>query len=193
MKENKFRVKSWMVIVAIVVVLILWFFGTYNGLISLSSKVDAQWANVESQYQRRIDLIPNLVSTVKGYAKHEENIFTEITELRSRWQDAKSSNNINAEIQTINQVEGALSRLLVLVEAYPDLKASQNFLSLQDELAGTENRIAVERMRYNEAVRGYNIKIKRIPAAIVANILNFESRPYFEAEEGAEQAPQVNF
>ena len=193
MKENKFRVKSWMVIVAIVVVLILWFFGTYNGLISLSSKVDAQWANVESQYQRRIDLIPNLVSTVKGYAKHEENIFTEITELRSRWQDAKSSNNINAEIQTINQVEGALSRLLVVVEAYPDLKASQNFLSLQDELAGTENRIAVERMRYNEAVRGYNIKIKRIPAAIVANILNFESRPYFEAEEGAEQAPQVNF
>ena len=193
MKENKFRVKSWMVIVTIVVVLILWFFGTYNGLISLSSKVDAQWANVESQYQRRIDLIPNLVSTVKGYAKHEENIFTEITELRSRWQDAKSSNNINAEIQTINQVEGALSRLLVLVEAYPDLKASQNFLSLQDELAGTENRIAVERMRYNEAVRGYNIKIKRIPAAIVANILNFESRPYFEAEEGAEQAPQVNF
>lgn len=190
---NKFKIKTWMWVVGILLVLVLWFVGAYNSLISISSKVDAQWGNVQSVYQRRYDLIPNLVNTVKGYAKHEEKIFTEITDLRSRWQDAVNTGDVNGQIQAINAVEGALSRLLVVVEAYPDLKASQNFLSLQDELAGTENRISVERMRYNEVVKEYNIKIRRIPAVVVANIFGYKSRSYFEAEQGAEQTPEVNF
>lgn len=187
------KIKSWMIVTAVIILLILWFFTSYNKLITLSTGVDGAWANVETVYQRRFDLIPNLVNTVKGYAKHEEELFTEITELRSQWQNAKNTGDVKTQIQTINQVESAISRLLVVVENYPQLKANENFLSLQDELAGTENRITVERQRFNEAVKRYNIVIKRIPTFIVANLFDYEPREFFEAEEGSEKAPTVEF
>lgn len=184
--------KTWATIV-VIGVLLLWFIFTYNRLISLSGGVNGAWANVETQYQRRIDLIPNLVNTVKGYAKHEESLFTEITELRSQWQNAKNTGDQGGQISTIQNMEGALSRLLVVVENYPELKANQNFLALQDELAGTENRIAVERTRYNDAVKAYNIAIQRLPTNIVANLFDFEARQFFEADVGAEKAVVVTF
>lgn len=189
----KFKIKSWMIILAVIVMLVLWFFGTYNKLISLSGSVDNSWANVQTSYQRRFDLIPNLVNTVKGYASHEEKLFTEITELRSRWQDSVSKKDVNSQLSTINSFESSLSRLMVVVENYPQLKASENFLSLQDELAGTENRVSVERQRYNEAVKNYNIAIKKIPTSIVASMFGFSERSYFEAKPGAENAPEVKF
>ena len=186
----KTRTKILIAIIAVVVLLIFWVMGSYNSLVSLNENVDSQWQQVETQYQRRVDLIPNLVNTVKGYAAHEQELFTEITELRSQWQSAGS---VNEKVETAGQIESALSRLLVVVENYPELKANQNFLSLQDELAGTENRIAVERMRFNEAVRDYNVRIKRFPTRIIAGMFGFEERNYFESEEGAENAPVVEF
>jgi len=162
----------------------------YNGFVSSEEEVDSSWAQVESQYQRRADLIPNLVSTVKGYASHEEELLTEITKARSQWSAAGTTSE---KMEAAGTMDSALSKLLLVVENYPDLKASENFLALQAQLEGTENRIAVERMRYNENVRAYNTKIKRMPAAIVANMFGFDSRPYFEAEEGAETAPDVEF
>ena len=189
----KGKLKPWMVVLGIVIIIALWFGVTYNRLISLSGSVDNGWANVQTQYQRRIDLIPNLVNTVKGYAKHEEKVFTEITELRSQWQSAKNKGDVGAQMSTIGSVEGALSRLLVVVESYPELKANQNFLALQDELAGTENRIAVERQRYNDAVKKYNIAIRKVPTNIVANLFDYELKQFFEAKPGAEEAPNVEF
>lgn len=187
------KLPRWALIVGILIILVLWYTFTYNRLISLSGSVDGAWAQVETQYQRRIDLIPNLVNTVKGYAKHEEGLFTKITELRSQWQSARNTGDRGQEIGTIQSMESALSRLLVVVENYPELKANQNFLALQDELAGTENRIAVERQRYNDAVKKYNIAIKRIPTNIVANLADFEGKQFFEAEEGSEEVVEVTF
>jgi len=152
----------------------LWFVGAYNSLITLSESVDTSWAQVENQYQRRADLVPNLVNTVKGYAAHEKDLFTEITELRSQWASATSR---QGKIESAEGLEGAIGRLLLVAENYPQLKANENFLALQTQLEGTENRIAVERKRYNDAVRSYNIKIKRIPTNIVANWLVPEMVP----------------
>lgn len=185
--------KSWIVFGGIglfVLIIILWFVGAYNSLIILSESVDTAWAQVENQYQRRADLIPNLVNTVKGYAAHEKDLFTEITELRSQWASATTR---GGKIKAANGLEGALSRLLLVAENYPQLKAGENFLALQAQLEGTENRVAVERKRYNDAVRAYNIKIKRIPTNIVANMFGYEKETYFEAEEGAEKVPEVGF
>ena len=159
-------------------------------LVSLDANAKEKWANVETQYQRRFDLIPNLVSTVKGYAAHEEKLFTEITEMRSRWQNAPT---IDDKVTAANGLEGAIGRLLMVVENYPVLKASENFLSLQDELAGTENRVSVERTRYNEAVKQYNVATKRIPTSIIASMFGFKEKKMFEAAEGAENAPKVTF
>ena len=156
----------------------------------MKEDVTGKWAQVETQYQRRVDLIPNLVSTVKGAANFESSTLEEITRLRSQWQ---ASAAINDRIETANQIESALSRLLVVVENYPQLKATQNFQSLQDELANTENKIAVERGRYNDAVKAFNARIKTFPAKIVANSLGYADRAYFNAQAGAEQAPQVAF
>jgi LemA protein len=192
MKKKVFNYKPW-IIVAVVVVIILWFFGMYNGFVGASESVDGQWANVETQYQRRVDLIPNLVETVKGYADHEEGVFTEITKLRSQWQTATSNKNVGGQVQAAKGLEGALSKLLLVAEKYPDLKASANFLALQDELAGTENKIAVERKRFNDLTRDYNKKIKKIPGKWIAGMFGFEEKEYFEAEEGSEEAPQVEF
>lgn len=167
-----------------------WFLITYNGLISAEESVDAQWYQVENQYQRRADLIPNLVETVKGYARQEERVLTEVTKYRSQWAAAKTQED---KIEAAKGMDSALSRLLVVAENYPQLKSNENFLALQAQLEGTENRIAVERMRYNEKVRDYNKNIKRMPASVVANTYGFDEKPYFEAERGAEEAPEVKF
>lgn len=192
-KKEKSKMKLWItigVIAIIVLALVGWFIGSYNTLVTLDNTATEKWANVETRYQRRFDLIPNLVSTVKGYAAHEEKLFTEITKLRSQWQSAAT---IDDKVTAANGLEGAIGRLLVVVENYPVLKASENFLSLQDELAGTENRVSVERTRYNEAVRNYNIATKRIPTNIIASMFGFKEKNMFEAAEGAENAPKVTF
>ena len=178
-------------IVVIVVLLLLYATTTYNALVNLDEGVENKWADVETQYQRRVDLIPNLVSTVKGYAAHEEQLFTEITKLRSQWAAAKG--NVQQQMATANKMESAFSRLLLVAENYPQLKASENFLSLQDELSGTENRVAVARQRYNEAVKSLNVKTRTFPSNIIANMFDFTEKDFFESEEGAEDAPTVEF
>lgn len=170
--------------------MVMWFVGSYNSLITLSEGVDTSWAQVENQYQRRADLVPNLVNTVKGYAAHEEDLFTEITKLRSQWAGASTK---QGKIEAAQGMEGAIGRLLLVAENYPQLKAGENFLALQTQLEGTENRVAVERKRYNDAVKLYNIKIKRIPTNIVANMFGYEKETYFEADVGAEEVPTVSF
>jgi LemA protein len=174
----------------IVVVLVVWFIGTYNSLVNSDQDVNAKWSQVENQYQRRADLVPNLVATVQGYAKHESSTLEEVTAARSQWAGAKNQDD---KMKAATQMDSALSRLMVVVEAYPDLKASSNFATLQAQLEGTENRISTERMRYNDAVRDYNTKIKSIPTSIVADIYGYKDKPYFEAVKGAENAPKVNF
>ncbi|RMH41679.1 MAG: LemA family protein [Deltaproteobacteria bacterium] len=162
----------------------------YNALVSANEEIDAAWAQVENVLQRRADLIPNLVNTVKGYAAHEKDIFSAVAEARSKLLAAKGP----ADAASAHaQMSSALGRLLAIAERYPDLKASANFTRLQDELAGTENRIAVERRRYNEAVKRYNTTIKRFPGNLFASLFGFEAREYFEAEATAKQVPKVEF
>lgn len=167
-----------------------WFLLTYNSLVAAEESVDAQWAQVESQYQRRADLIPNLVETVKGFAAQEQEIFLEVTKYRSQWSAAATQQE---KMEAARGMDSALARLLVVVENYPQLKSNENFLALQAQLEGTENRIAVERMRYNDRVRDYNTKIKRMPASYIANMYGFTPKLYFEAEKGAEAVPKVKF
>lgn len=183
--------KVLLIVLAVAVVLGLYGVGLYNRLVQLQEATRESWAQVENVLQRRYDLIPNLVNTVKGYAAHEARVFEEVTRLRSQWGAAKT---VPEKVEAAQQLEGALSRLMVVVERYPDLKANQNFLSLQDELAGTENRIAVERRRYNEAVRNYNIAVRRFPSSLVAGMTGFQpSTAYFEAAKEAQTAPTVEF
>jgi LemA protein len=163
---------------------------TYNDLVGMQEQAKTAWAQVENQLQRRNDLIPNYVETVKGYAKQETTIFTAIADARARMAGAR---NPAETIAANNQLESALARLLVVVENYPVLKSSENFMRLQDELAGTENRIATERMRYNEVVRDYNVRIRRFPANLVAGAFNFAAMPLFEAPAAAKAVPQVKF
>lgn len=176
--------------------------GRYNELVGLQEGVDAQWGNVQTAYQRRADLIPNLVETVKGYAEHEQETLTAVIEARAK------ATQMNAQItpeslndpnfmQQFDQAQqglsSVLSRLMVTVERYPDLKADQQFLNLQNQLEGTENRISVERRRFNETAQGYNGTIRRFPASIVAGLFGFDRKEYFESAAGAENAPTVNF
>jgi LemA protein len=181
------------------VILVLWIFSSYNGLVNKDEAVNSQWGTVESQYQRRMDLIPNLVNTVKGYAEFEQETLTKVIEARSNATSVKiDPANLTPEKlaqfqQAQEGVTSALSRLLVVVEKYPDLKANQNFLELQSQLEGTENRIAVERKRFNDAVNDYNKAVRGFPGVIVAKISGFERKGYFEAAQGAEQAPTVDF
>lgn len=187
-------------IIAIVAfILYRMFAGTYNEMVQMEENVAAQWSNVETQYQRRSDLIPNLVNTVKGFAEQEKEVLTSVIEARSK---ATSINvdpaNLDASsIQQFQAAQGqlgsALSRLLVTVERYPELKSNQNFLELQAQLEGTENRIAVARNRYNESVQEYNTYIRSFPSNLLAGMYGFERKPLFEASEGAENAPQVQF
>ena len=164
--------------------------GNYNKFVKMDVAIKAAWSQVENQLQRRYDLIPNLVETVKGYAKQEKDVLVEVTNARSR---VGGAGTVPDKIAANNELSSALSRLMVVVERYPDLKSNQNFLKLQDELAGTENRIAVERMRYNEAVKIYNQEIRTFPANIIAGIFGFKEAAFFEAPKEAKAAPKVKF
>lgn len=182
-------------IVGIVILVLLVMVGgsivsTYNSMVVQDENCEKAWGNVESVLQRRFDLIPNLVNTVKGYASHEKELLVEVTELRSQWAKAQTTQQ---KTQVASLLDNAMGRLMVSVESYPDLKANQNFLALQDELAGTENRISVERRRYNDAVMGYNMTIRRFPGSLMAGMFGFERRTPFEADQGAEKAPTVSF
>lgn len=166
------------------------FMGMWNGMVAKDEECNKTWANVESVLQRRFDLIPNLVNTVKGYASHEKGTLEEITRLRSQWGEAKTP---EAKAGVASMLEGAMGRLMVVMENYPDLKANQNFIALQDELAGTENRISVERQRYNGAVQAYNTLIRSMPTVFLARLGDFTPRTPFEAVQGAATAPAVSF
>lgn len=191
--------KSIIIIVGVVVLIALWAISGYNGLVTAEEKVSAQWANVESQYQRRSDLIPNLVATVKGYASHESETLENVIAARAKaTQVTVDADNLTPEkLQQYQAAQGelgsALGRLLMITENYPDLKANKNFSELQAQLEGTENRIAVERQKFNDVAKTFNTNIRHFPKNILASIFGFEKKPYFEAEAGAAQAPKVEF
>ncbi len=196
------KTKTSKLLIAIVVVVILLVgcgASQYNGMVSAEEGLTTKWSNVETQYQRRADLIPNLVSTVKGYAQHEENTFKEVVEARSKATQIKVdpadlTPEKMKEYQAIQgQLSAALGKLLAVTENYPDLKANENFMELQAQLEGTENRIAVSRKDYNEAVQAYNLKVRRFPSNIFAGIFGFSPKTKFEAEEGSKTAPKVEF
>lgn len=189
----------WVIVLAVVSVIFVFFSGTYNGLVSADEGVKQAWAQVENVYQRRLDLIPNLVETVKGFAAHERETFTAVTEARSRAAGSISPDAINdpAKFKQFQENQGALSsalsRLMVVVERYPELKANQNFLELQAQLEGTENRISVERGRFNEAAQGFNVRVRRFPVSLIAGMLGFRTKEYFKADAAAAMAPKVQF
>lgn len=189
----------WIIIGIVVVVLLLWGVSGYNGMVSMDEVVQGKWANVETQYQRRADLIPNLVSTVKGYATHEKSTLENVVKARSEATSVKiDPTNLTpeklAEYQKAQgNVSAALGKLLMVAENYPQLKANENFLELQSQLEGTENRITVARKDFNDAAKDYNISIRRFPKNILAGLFGFEKKAYFEAESGAEKAPEVKF
>lgn len=190
--------KKW-IWIGVVAVVAVFFYSTYNGLVNREEGVASAWANVETQYQRRADLIPNLVSTVKGYAAHEASTLTAVTEARAK----ATSINLRADELTPERlaeyqsaqagVRSALGRLLAVAESYPDLKANRNFQELQAQIEGTENRIAVARKDFNEVAQAYNVAVRRFPTNVVASLFGFERKPYFEAAEGASEAPKVEF
>ena len=191
--------KSIWIIIAAVAVIIIWGIRVNNRMITMEEGVNKAWSNVENVYQRRADLIPNLVNTVKGYAEHETSTFEAVVSARAK----ATSITVNPENMTAdqlkefqkaqNEVGGALGRLIAVSEAYPELKANENFKELQAQLEGTENRISVERRNFNEAANQYNTYIRKFPQSIIAGMRDFEKKPYFEAEEGANQAPKVEF
>lgn len=191
--------KSTIIIIVVAVVAIIWAVTSYNGLVKMDEGVGTAWSNVENQYQRRADLIPNLVNTVKGYASHEKETLDAVVTARTRaTQMTVSADDLTPEkLQAYQKAQGevgtALGRLLAITENYPDLKANQNFLELQVQLEGTENRISVERRNFNEAAKSYNTAIRTFPRNLLAGMFGFEKRPYFEAEEGASKAPEVKF
>ena len=178
------------IVLGVIVALAVWAMTIYNGLVATRNRFKNAFAQIDVQLKRRYDLIPNLVETVKGYAKQETTIFTAIADARAR---IGSAQTVGQKIAANQQLESALSRLLVVVENYPALKSSENFMRLQDELAGTENRLSVERMRYNEIVRAYNTKVRQFPSNLVASAFNFEPHPLFEAAATAKTAPSVKF
>lgn len=191
--------KSTIIVIAVIAILVIAGITSYNGLVSKQEAVGSAWSNVENQYQRRSDLIPNLVNTVKGYATHEKETFQSVTEARAKaTQISVDINDLTPEkLQAYQKAQGevgsALGRLLAISENYPDLKANENFKELQAQLEGTENRISVERRNFNEAARVYNTSIRKFPLNIFATLFGFDKRPYFEAEEGTEKAPEVKF
>ncbi|MEG1622837.1 MAG: LemA family protein [Alistipes sp.] len=187
------------IILAAIAVLVFICYQTYNGLVTKDEAVNTEWANVETQYQRRADLIPNLVNTVKGYAAHEQTTFEQVVEARTK---ATSINLTAADLTEEKMAEfqkaqaavrSSLGRLIAIAEQYPDLKANQNFLELQAQLEGTENRIAVTRSKFNEVTKIYNVAIRRFPSNILASLFGFSQKPYFAADEGTDAAPQVTF
>lgn len=195
MKKNK----GLIITIVVIVLVALWGISSYNGLVSMDENVSNQWANVETQYQRRSDLIPNLVNTVKGYAKHESETLESVMQARSQATQVKidPSNCTPQQLTAYQKAQGdvttALGKLLAITENYPDLKANQNFLELQSQLEGTENRINVARKDFNDTAKKYNTSLRRFPRNIIASMFGFEKRNYFEAEAGAEKAPKVEF
>ena len=191
--------KSMIIIIAVVAVIVIWAVSMYNGLVTMDESVNSQWANVETQYQRRADLIPNLVNTVKGYASHEKETLEGVVEARSKaTQMQVNANDLTPEKLAEYQkaqgaVTSALGKLLAITENYPDLKANQNFLELQAQLEGTENRINVARTNFNNAAQAYNTAIRRFPKSLFASMFGFDKHAYFEAAEGTETAPTVSF
>lgn len=191
--------KSTIIILVVVAVVAVWAVTGYNGLVKADEAVSNAWSNVENQYQRRADLIPNLVNTVKGYASHEKETLDVVISARTRaTQVTVDADNLTPEKlmeyqKAQGEVGAALGRLLAITEAYPDLKANQNFLELQAQLEGTENRISVERRNFNDVAKSYNTSIRTFPKNLLAGMFGFDKRPYFEAQEGAEQAPVVQF
>lgn len=187
------------VLVVIVVVLFGWVKSTYNGMVEKDENVSKAWSQVENVYQRRADLIPNLVETVKGYAAHESGTLQGVVEARAKATQMSvdvedlSEENIKKYQEAQGELQKAMGRLLMLTENYPDLKANENFMKLQDDLSGTENRIAVERQKFNEVAKDYNTTIRKFPANIVAGMFGFEKKGYFSAQEGADKAPEVKF
>lgn len=188
------RLKPWHIILIVVAVLAVALVGytvkSYNGLVTLKQEVTQKESDIQTTLQRRADLIPNLVNTVKGYASHEESIMKEVSDARAALVGA---NNTGDQLAANEQMASALNRLLAIAENYPDLKANTNFIQLQDELSGTENRITQARRAYNDAVKTYNTKIQRFPTSLIAGIFNFEAFDYFQANEGAQEVPSVNF
>ena len=195
MKKNK----GLIITVVVIALVAIWGISSYNGLVSMDENVSNQWANVETQYQRRSDLIPNLVNTVKGYAKHESETLESVMAARSQATQVKidTSNCTPQQLAAYQKAQGdvttALGKLLAITENYPDLKANQNFLELQSQLEGTENRINVARKDFNDTAKKYNTSLRRFPRNIIASMFGFEKRNYFEAEAGAEKAPKVEF
>lgn len=195
MKKNK----GLIITVVVIALVALWGISSYNGLVSMDENVSNSWANVETQYQRRSDLIPNLVNTVKGYAKHESETLESVMQARSQATQVKidPSNCTPQQLAAYQKAQGdvttALGKLLAITENYPDLKANQNFLELQSQLEGTENRINVARKDFNDTAKKYNTSLRSFPRNIVASMCGFEKRAYFEAEAGAEKAPKVEF
>lgn len=194
--------KSHIILIVVAVIILstfFWFKNTYNGMVTMQEKVSAQWSNVENQYQRRLDLIPNLVNTVKGYAEHEQNTLNGVVEARAKATQMQINldNLDEAAMKKLNTVQGelssALSKLMAISENYPDLKANENFRDLQAQLEGTENRIAVERRKFNDTARTYNTGIRQFPQNMLAGMFGFTPKPYFEANAGAENAPKVEF
>lgn len=195
MKKNK----GLIITIVVIALVAIWGISSYNGLVSMDENVSNQWANVETQYQRRSDLIPNLVNTVKGYAKHESETLESVMAARSQATQVKidPSNCTPQQLAAYQKAQGdvttALGKLLAITESYPDLKANQNFLELQSQLEGTENRINVARKDFNDTAKKYNTSLRRFPRNIIASMFGFEKRNYFEAEAGAEKAPKVEF
>lgn len=195
MKKNK----GLIITIVVIVLVALWGISSYNGLVGMDENVSNKWANVETQYQRRSDLIPNLVNTVKGYAKHESQTLEAVMAARSQATQVKidPSNSTPQQLAAYQKAQGdvttALGKLLAITENYPDLKANQNFLELQSQLEGTENRINVARKDFNDSAKKYNTSLRRFPRNIIASMFGFEKRNYFEAEAGAEKAPKVEF
>ena len=193
--------KTWTIItvIAVIVILVIYSISSYNSLVSQDESVSTAWSNVENQYQRRADLIPNLVNTVKGYEAHEKETLDAVVSARSKATQATISiddltpEKLQAYQKAQGEIGAALGRLLAITENYPDLKANENFQALQAQLEGTENRISVERRKFNEIAKSYNTTIRRFPKNIIAGLFGFEKRPYFEAAEGSEKAPEVKF
>ena len=191
--------KKWIILIIIAVAVGLGLMSSYNGLVKAETEIDSVWANVESSYQRRADLIPNLLNTVKGQANFEQQTLTNVIEARAKATQTKidpsnlTEEQLNEFQQNQNQVGSALSRLLVTVEQYPQLKANEGFMNLQAQLEGTENRINVARNKFNEAARIYNEKVRQFPTKLAAMIFGFKAKPYFKSAAGAENAPTVNF
>ena len=191
--------KSTIIVIALVAIVAIWAVSGYNSLVKMDESVSTAWSNVENQYQRRADLIPNLVNTVKGYAAHEKETLEAVMSARSKaTQMTVNAENLTPEkLQEYQKAQGeigaALGRLLAITEAYPDLKANENFKELQAQLEGTENRISVERRNFYEVARSYNTAVRTFPKTVIASMFGFDKRPYFEAEEGANKAPEVQF